>query len=235
METEPRGARFPHARLLLLPVLVLAVYLLFRLTPLSLSSFTPDKIKSFIQGFGPLAPVIFVVVYSLRAVILVLPVGVMSLAGGLAFGKWWGTLYILVGATAGAGLSFFMARYLGRHFIEKLGALKKGRLKTFDDSTEKHGLRVILFVRLIPLFQYDAVNFGAGLSRMRFRDFALGSFIGMAPGGFINALLGSSLENVRSFQFLGALGAFLLLLFVPALYRRVRKRAPHDGGSHEDV
>lgn len=207
-----------------LVVFVAAIVLVFRLTPLSLSDFTPDKMRQFINSFGVMAPIVFIIIYSLRAVILVLPVGVMSLAGGLAFGKWLGTLYILIGATAGSCLSFLMARYLGRSFIEKLGVMKKGKLKQFEQGIENNGFRVILFVRLIPLFQYDAVNFGLGLSKMKFRDYAIGSFIGMAPGGFINAMLGSSLDNIISVQFFAALGFFILLMFIPAIYNGIKKK-----------
>ncbi|NQT27482.1 TVP38/TMEM64 family protein [candidate division KSB1 bacterium] len=204
----------------LLAALAALVVLVFHLSPLELSDFKPENVKQFILGFGAWGPLVFIIIYALRAVILVLPVGVMSLAGGLAFGKWFGTLYILIGATLGASLSFLIARYFGRSFIQKLGVMKQGRLQSFDEGTEKNGFRFILFMRLIPLFQYDAVNFGSGFSRMKFRDFAIGSFVGMAPGGFINALLGSSLENIISVQFFAALGFFLLLMFVPGLYKK---------------
>jgi|GEM_PF-268829 len=203
---------------------VVGIFLLFRFTPLSLSDFTPTNVKNYILKYGVWAPIVFIVIYALRGAIVVLPVGVMSLAGGLAFGKWFGTLYILIGATMGACLSFLIARYLGRSFIENLGILKKARLKSFDEGTEKHGFRLMLFIRLIPLFQYDAVNFGAGLSKMKLRDYLLASFIGMVPGGFINAMLGSSLENIVSVQFFLALGLFILLMFIPAIYKVVKKK-----------
>ena len=156
-------------KLFMLLIFVGAVVLLFQFEVLNVSDFTPTMIKNYILQFGIFSPIIFIIIYSLRAVILVLPVGVMSLAGGLAFGKWWGTLYILVGATLGACMSFIIARYFGRSFIENLSWLHKGRIKTFDEGTEKHGFRIILFIRLVPLFQYDAVNFGSGLSRLKFR------------------------------------------------------------------
>ena len=89
---------------------------------------------------------------------------------------------------------------------------------------------MMLFMRLIPLFQYDAVNFGSGLSKMKFRDFVLGSFIGMAPGGFINATLGSSLENIISVQFFAALGFFILLMFIPTIYKAIKKKMSGDVG-----
>jgi uncharacterized membrane protein YdjX (TVP38/TMEM64 family) len=122
-----------------------------------------------------------------------------------------------------------VARYFGRGFIESLGWLHRGRIKQFDEKAAENGFKLVLFVRLVPLFQYDAVNFGAGLSKIRLRDFALASFIGMAPGGFINALLGSSLENVVSIQFFAALGAFILLALVPLIYRRIKKSKGAQG------
>lgn len=216
----------PYWKLVTLIVIVLGIVAVFRFTPLDVVQFTPAKVKEFILSFGALAPVIFIGLYAARAVILVIPVGVMSLAGGLAFGKWLGTLYILIGATIGSCLSFLVARYFGRSFIESFQWLHKGRIKKFDEKAADEGFKLILFVRLVPLFQYDAVNFGAGLSNIKLRDFALASFIGMIPGGFINALLGSSLENIISWQFFLALGAFVLLMFIPLIYKKLKKTAP---------
>jgi len=215
--------RYSWSKLIAIVSFVVLMVALFQFTSLDVSQFTPTNVKQFILGFGALAPIIFVALYAARAVVLVVPVGVMSLAGGLAFGKWWGTLLILVGATLGSCLSFLTARYFGRGFIESLEWLHKGRIKQFDDKAAENGFKLILFLRLVPLFQYDAVNFGGGLSKIRLRDFALASFIGMAPGGFINALLGSSLENVVSVQFFAALTAFVLLALVPLIYRRIKK------------
>ena len=201
-----------------------AVFLVIRFTPLSLSDITPSSIKGFILGFGVWGPIIFVAMYASRAVVLVIPVGIMSLAGGLAYGQWRGTALIMVGAVLGSCLAFLLARYVGRNFVERFEWLHKGRIGAFDEGTETHGLRIIIMARLLPLFQYDAVNYGAGLSRMKFRDFALGSLIGMLPGGFINATLGSSLTNIASFQFVLAVVAFVLLMLAPVIYKTVKRR-----------
>lgn len=222
-ENKERGKR-NWLKLLILLGIIAGIVLVFQFTPLSISDFTPTNVKNFILQFGIWAPIVFIAIYALRGTILVIPVGVMSLAGGLAFGKWLGTIYILIGATLGASLSFLIARYFGRQFIESFSWLHKGRIKSFDEGIEKNGFRMMLFVRLIPLFQYDAVNFGAGLSKMKFRDYALASLIGMAPGGFINAMLGNSLENIISVQFFAALGIFILLMFVPTIYKAIKKK-----------
>ena len=216
------------SKLLILAGIIMAIVLTFRFTPLSISDFTPTNVKNFILKFGVWAPIIFIIIYALRCAVLVIPVGIMSLAGGLAFGKWLGTIYILLGATLGASLSFMIARYFGRQFIESFSWLHKGKIKQFDDGIEKNGFRMMLFMRLIPLFQYDAVNFGAGLSKIKFRDYVLASFIGMVPGGFINAMLGSSLENIISVQFFAAIGVFILLMFIPTIYKAIKKKTNGD-------
>jgi uncharacterized membrane protein YdjX (TVP38/TMEM64 family) len=211
-------------KLLILAAIATVIFLIFQFTSLSIADFTPTNVKNFILSFGIWAPVVFIVIYALRGAILVIPVGIMSFAGGLAFGKWFGTIYILIGATLGASLSFVIARYFGRQFIETFSWLHKGKIKQFDEGIEKNGFRMMLFMRLMPLFQYDAVNFGAGLSKIKFRDYVLATFIGMAPGGFINAMLGSSLERIVSIQFLAALGFFILLMFIPTIYKVIKKK-----------
>ena len=228
MDKSKLGRGKSWIKILILASIAVVIFLIFRFTPLSIADFTPTNVKNFILSFGIWAPIVFIAIYALRGAVLLIPVGIMSFAGGLAFGKWLGTIYILIGATLGASLSFLIARYFGRQFIESFKWLHKGKIKQFDDGVEKNGFRMMLFMRLIPLFQYDAVNFGSGLSKMKFRDFFIGSFIGMAPGGFINATLGSSLEKIVSIQFFAALGFFILLMFIPTIYKKLKRKRSEE-------
>ncbi len=224
MENSNTNKLKKWSKLLILAAIAAAIFSIFQFTSLSLADFTPTNVKNFILQFGIWSPIVFITIYALRGAVLVIPVGIMSFAGGLAFGKWFGTIYILIGATLGASLSFVIARYFGRQFIETFSWLHKGKIKQFDEGIEKNGFRMMLFMRLMPLFQYDAVNFGAGLSKIKFRDYVLATFIGMAPGGFINAMLGSSLEKIVSIQFLAALGFFILLMFIPTIYKKIKRK-----------
>jgi len=218
------GRAATYARLGIVAAIALAVTLVFRLTALSPSDFTPSSVREFILALGVWGPIVFMALYATRAVVLVVPVGIMSLAGGLAYGRGWGTVLILAGATLGSCLAFLVARYAGRRFIEQFAWLHRGKIRTFDEGTEEHGFRIILMARLIPIFQYDALNYGAGLSRVKFRDYALATAVGMIPGAFISASLGSSLTNVRSAQFLVALAAFILLALIPVFQKMFAKR-----------
>ena len=215
----------------ILGVIIIAIISIFQFTTLSLSDFTPENIKEFILSFGVVAPVAFLFLYGLRGILLVIPVLAMALASGLAFGIWWGWVLNVSGATLNSCVSFLAARYFGRGFIESIPFFKSKKLKTFDDKAEVHGFKLVLFMRLIPLFQYDAVNFGSGISKIKFRDYALASFIGMIPGGFITNFLGSSIENWKSPKFIIAIAAFILLMFVPFIYKKMKK--PGDSVSSE--
>jgi uncharacterized membrane protein YdjX (TVP38/TMEM64 family) len=224
VETRRRFRRSDLLRILVLLGLGLSIWGAFHWTRLSPSSISPDRIRGYILSLGAWGPVIFVTLYALRGILPIIPAGVLSLAAGLAYGPWWGAAALLAGANMGSWLAFLLARYLGRGFLERFSWLQKGRVQAIDEMSERAGFKLILFVRLIPLFQYDAVNFGAGFSRVRFRDYALGTLIGMAPAGIIAAQLGNSLTHVASFRFAIALGLFILLILAPTIYKAWTRR-----------
>jgi uncharacterized membrane protein YdjX (TVP38/TMEM64 family) len=223
MSREGHGKLSGVWRLAAFACVVAAALLVIRFTGLSFSHFTPSRIRTFIQGLGVWGPAVFVAIYALRAGIPLFPVGIMSLAGGLAFGRWLGTAYILAGAMLGSSLAFGISRAAGRRFIEQFAWLHRGRIRALDEGVERNGFKVVLVARLIPAFQYDALNFSAGLSKIRFRDYAVATLVGMIPGSFVSAFLGDSLTNVRSPQFIVALSVFVLLALVPLFSRWVRR------------
>lgn len=209
-------------KIAVLALIVGAIYAVFRFTPLELADFTPERVKEFVLGFGYFAPIVFIILYGLRGVIVVIPVLVMSLTSGLVFGVFWGWILNVSGAMVGSCLSFLVSRYFGRDVVESLPLLKIDSFKNFDERAAENGFKVVLFMRLIPLFQYDAVNFGSGLSKIRFRDYALATFFGMLPGGFITNYFGSSLDNLKSPKFIIALSLFILMMFIPFIYKKFK-------------
>lgn len=197
-----------------LVVFILSIVGLYYLTPFG-PCLKPENLRTFIQSFGLLAPFAYILIYSI-APSLLLPGSVISLAGGLAFGGLYGTIYTVIGATIGASLAFFLARFLGRDVVERF---LKGRLKTFDEEATKHGFKVVLFLRLVPIFPFNGINFGAGLCGVRFRDYLLATVIGIIPGTFAYVYLGSSLIDLGSIHFFLAIGLLLILSIIPVVYR----------------
>lgn len=176
----------------------------------------PEAIRATIQSAGPMAPLLYLLIYSIAPVFFV-PGWIISIAGGLAFGALWGTVLTVVGATIGATMAFFVARYLGRDFVARL---LKGKFAALDDQAATHGFQVIFFLRLIPLVPFNALDYVAGLSKIGVRDYILATFLGIIPGTFAYVYLGSALTDIYSWRFAGAVGLLILLAMIPMLYRR---------------
>ncbi len=175
-----------------------------------------------LQRFGGWAPILFVVLYALATVLFV-PGSLLTVAGGALFGPIWGTLWNLTGATLGATLAFVTARYVASDWVSRRAGERLGRLMR---GVEEEGWRFVAFVRLVPLFPFNLMNYAFGLTRIRLRDYVLASFVCMAPGALAYTYLGYAGREAASGQ-AGAIRkavlALALLAAVAFLPRLVRK------------
>lgn len=203
--------------ILLITVLILGY---FTIKAANITNISPDKIKTFILSFGWKAPIVYIFLYTIRPLFL-FPASLLSLSGGLTFGPLRGTLYDIIGASLGAYISFFISRKLGMEAIQKVTSNK---FKKVDYQMEAHGFRSILFVRLIPLFPFDAISYTAGISKIKFKDFALGTTLGLIPGSLVYNYLGHSLNNIFSLQFFIALSVLVLFMIIPLFYKILIKK-----------
>jgi uncharacterized membrane protein YdjX (TVP38/TMEM64 family) len=147
---------------------------------------TPEYVLNGIETHGPVAArLIYVAIYIVGTVAF-LPGTVLSFAGAALFGVYEGTLYTWIGATVGATLAYLLARLLGRDFVEQLF---RGRFAAFDRRIREHGFMGLLIIRLLPVFPFNAVNFGSGLTGIRPRDYVLATAIGIVPGTFVYQFL----------------------------------------------
>jgi uncharacterized membrane protein YdjX (TVP38/TMEM64 family) len=188
--------------------------------------FDPTALQAWIDGAGAAAPLVFTGVYVL-APVLFMPGSVLTLAGGALFGPIWGTFYSLTGATLGATLAFLVARYLASDWVARKTG---GRLKQLLEGVEKEGWRFVAFVRLVPLFPFNLLNYALGLTRIPLSHYVVTSYITMLPGAIAYTYLGyAGREAVAGGEALIqkgllALGLLALLLFVPRLVTRLRRR-----------
>ncbi len=216
-------------RLAVLALIFLGGLALFRLTPLAEYA-EPQVIAEFFRGLGTpwWSPLVFVPLYA-GGVAFGLPGTIPTLAGGAIFGVARGMLYNTIGANLGALLAFLLARYLGRGFVARI---LKGRAASLDEKIGEHGFGTILYLRLIPLVPFNALNFGAGISRVSLRHYVLGSLIGMLPGTlvytyFADALIRGTGEAKREafVHFLIAAGLLVAFTVLTGWIRRRRARA----------
>ena len=192
---------------------VIAALIWFNQTYLQL---TPASLREWITSFGWIAPILYVVLYTVRPLIL-FPASILSLAGGLAFGAIWGTALTVVGATAGAIVAFFAARYMGKSLVQKEWT---GKMKKVQQQMESKGLIYVLFLRMIPLFPFDLISYLAGISKVKFRDFLIGTFFGIIPGTFAYTFLGASFADGRWQDIVIAAAVFVVALIIPLVLKK---------------
>ena len=144
------------------------------------------SIQSWITRAGSAAPLLFMFIY-ITATVFFFPATLLTLLGGALFGPVAGTFYNLTAATTGSALSFLISRYLAADWIEKKTG---GKLKRLINGVEKEGWRFVAFTRLVPLFPFNFLNYGLGLTKIKLTHFTLASFIFMLPGALAYTWLG---------------------------------------------
>lgn len=169
-------------RILLLTLIVAGI----TMAVLYRDHFDAQLLAQWIDEAGAAGPLLFILIYAVGTVMF-LPGSVLTLAGGALFGPVLGTLYNLIGATIGATLAFLVARYLASDWVERKAG---GRLKQLKQGVESEGWRFVAFVRLVPLFPFNLLNYALGLTRLRLTHYIIASFIFMLPGATAYTYLG---------------------------------------------
>ena len=176
-------AAFTFRRGLILAVLAVALVLLATQAGAYLDAF-----RSWVAQLGFWGPVVFIVGYAL-AVVAFIPGSVLTLAGGTIFGVAAGVGYVFVAATLGASASFLIARHAARDWVE--GRIQGNeRFAAIDRAVGQQGLKIVMLLRLSPVFPFNLLNYALGLTRVRFRDYLIAS-IGMLPGTLLYVYSGA--------------------------------------------
>jgi len=216
-------ARAVPRLLLALVVAGAAIWLAFNRAQLD-----PALIESAVRDLGLWAPLAHVLLFAIGTVLFV-PGAIFGLAGGALFGPLWGTLLNLAGATLGATASFLIARYLAADWVRRQAGARLERLIT---GVEAEGWRFVAFVRLVPLFPFNLLNYALGLTRIPLTHYVLASLVCMAPGTLAYTWLGYAgreviASNEKAIQYgLIALALLAVVAYLPRLIRRLRTGQP---------
>lgn len=210
-------------RILLITVIIAAI-LLIHYTGAT-RYLEQEELKVLIRSQGALAPLMYMLFYTV-APALFLPGLPITIVGGILFGPFWGVVYTITSATAGACVAFLISRYIARGWIER--KLTSPRWRRLDEGVEKHGWKIVAFTRLIPLFPFNLLNYAFGLTKIPFLHYAVATFVCMLPACIAFIVFSSSLlDLIRgrvSSRFLigSVLVAFVSL--IPLIYNRYLKK-----------
>ncbi len=153
------------------------------------------RFAEWVDGLGVWGPLVFIGGYALATVAFV-PGSLLTLAAGAIFGLTRGTLLVFFGSTLGASAAFLIARYGARSAVERR-LEERPKFKTIDSAVAKQGRKIVLLMRLSPVFPYSLLNYGLGLTKIRFVDYLIACF-GMIPGTFLYVYYGKALGSLAA-------------------------------------
>lgn len=148
-----------------------------------------------VDGLGAVGAIAFILIY-IVATVAFLPGSILTLGAGVVFGVVLGSIYVFIGATIGAALAFLVGRYFARGWISKKIA-GNDKFAAIDKAVGKEGLKIVLLTRLSPIFPFNLLNYGLGVTGVSFKDYVLGS-VGMIPGTVMYVYLGSLAGNIAT-------------------------------------
>jgi uncharacterized membrane protein YdjX (TVP38/TMEM64 family) len=218
-----RGAALVKAIILI--VFVAAAVMTVR-SPAVRELLTVERLGAGLAATGVWAPLAFILIYA-AGVCLFIPGTLLTALGAAIFGPYWGFLYVWVAAMLGAAGAFLIGRYLGREFA---ASLIGDRLKKYDDAIEANGFATVLYLRLV-YFPFTPMNFGMGLTKVRFRDYLWGTGLGILVGTFIFTFFVGTMKevwasghwaNLLTWKVFFSLGLFAFSLFIPKIINRLK-------------
>lgn len=161
-------------------ILILAVISLLIIARVSGIGERLGELRDWIVSLGYLGPLVFILLYAV-AVIAAIPGSAITVAAGALFGSVIGVILVSIASVLGASLSFLIARYFARDAVSNWLS-KNERFKKLDQLTEKHGAIIVALTRLVPIFPFNLLNYGFGLTAVPFWTYVFWSWLCMLPG-----------------------------------------------------
>lgn len=196
-----------------------------------------ERFLQWTRSIGIWGPVVVVGFYVVSCV-LFLPGSIITMGAGLLFGLLWGFVTVSIGSTLGACVAFLIARWVARDWVtKKISGMQ--RFRAIDEAVGREGLKIVLLIRLSPIFPFNLQNYAFGLTRVSFWKYALASWVGMIPGTIMYVYLGTvarSLAQIaagevertlaqRIFFWGGLVVTVVVVIFVTRVARRAVQRS----------
>jgi len=222
---KPKKNSKAAIKAILLAAFIIVTIFLIRYTSIK-NYLTVEEMSRFLETAGLWAPVVYMMIYTV-GICLFLPGTLLTGLGAAIFGAYWGFVYVWIGAMIGSSAAFFIGRTLGREFA---ASLIGGKLKKYDDAIERNGFATVLYLRLV-YFPFTPMNFGMGLTKVRFRDYVAGTGLGIIVGTFIFTFFIGTLKDVWasgnwgeliSFKVFFSIGLFIFSFFIPKIIKKIK-------------
>jgi uncharacterized membrane protein YdjX (TVP38/TMEM64 family) len=231
MPESPSRKRLPILKIAIGILLLAAIVVLFRVLPVAqwLTHF-----KDYVRNLGPIGPVVYALVYA-ACVTLFIPASILTVGAGAIFGFVKGTIVVVVGATLGATLAFLLARTVLRKKVEAM-TQDNVKFRALDRAITREGTKIVLLIRLAPIFPFTYINYAFGLTGIRLLPYVIATFIGILPATFAFVYLSDAAVSAATgahtartvINIAGAVLALIASIFVARVATQAIKKAGVD-------
>lgn len=170
-----------------------------------------QQLRSWIEGFGIIAPIVFILLW-IATCIFFLPGLPVALLAGFVFGPIWGVIWSSIGSTLGATAAFLVGRYAARSMVESWVEGNK-QFEKIDKGVREQGWRMLMITRLVPIFPFNLQNYAYGLTDIKLSTYILVSWLCMLPGTIAYVFAGGSVVSGE-----GNLGKTFMYLAIAAVF-----------------
>ena len=154
----------------------------------------PEQFRSWVDGHGALGCAAYAAMVFLQVVVAIIPGEPLEIAGGYAFGAWWGTALCLIGAVLGSAAVFALVRRWGRPLAEVVFPKEKlDKLQFLHSSPKRTALLWLIFTA--PGTPKDLLCYFAGLTDMKWRTWLLIATVGRLPSIVTSTVGGGALGD----------------------------------------
>lgn len=151
-----------------------------------------DQAWRWVDQLGPWGPAAFCGLYAVATVGMV-PGSLLTLAAGAKWGPIEGLVWVVAGSNLGANLAFLTGRWVARAWVMKL-VRHRPSMAAIDEAVGAGGWKMVMLLRISPVFPFNVLNYALSLTRIRWREYAVATFVGMLPGTALFVYLGSVVQ-----------------------------------------
>lgn len=195
-----------------------------------------DQIKGYVRNviewvgsLGFWGPLVFIILFVVSAVIC-LPASILTASAGTLFGLKMGVLYVSIASTVAAIISFLIARYAARDWVEEKVS-KNAKFSAIDNVIGKQAWKIIGLTRLSPIIPFPLMNYGFGVTKVKLSHYIIASWIGMIPGTILfvyigavgKAAVGSEVKSATEWLFYGV--GLIATVVVTVYITKISKKA----------
>ena len=162
----------------------------------------------------------YLIIAKIVGAVFLFPGTPLTLLAGATLGVFWGSIVAILGNTLGAIIAFIISRYFLSDFFYKKVYLKYPSIQKYEKKFFTKGVATVIFLRLVPLFPFNMLNYSLGLTRVSLKDYSLGTFLGIIPGTIAFVYFGGALAMLSPFHIISSIIAITGLIFIGKYYEK---------------